>query len=356
MVAPAEISAAYSAVEMQATLAVTPDTRCVDDECIAAQAFRTQVQHVAERVSDGAYRLAFESNLPAPSFLVTVPGKDDIGTLSSAAGSIVVFDGLRSLQPQEALLAFLIAREMGHVLARHHEENSATSIGISIAVSLLFPMANILRGAEAAYATAATTASLASTAVSMAGSRIVRGIYRAEQQREADIYALTILAHAGWTAFEVAEALQATMPLIIGEGWMAELRESKRWLDQVAVGPPLPPAPIPAVLPAPVEPEPMTVGQFSALLDVGGDSHEQAWGAVWRQGEWRGDLACKPLAPADTVVRRAIVRVAKPCAARGKQLAASCVKKKTAVAGKTRKSAVRLQNLRRKPPRQSPSR
>lgn len=271
-IASSEVGTAYSEVEMQARLALTPETRCEEDDCIATQAFRTRVERLGERVGDGAYRLAFERDLPVPSFLVTVPGKDDIGTLSNASGSIVVFDGLRGLRLSDALLAFLIAREMGHVLARHHEENSATSIGISVAVSLLFPMTNILRGVEAAYATAATTASLASTAVSFAGSRIVRGLYRAEQQREADVYALAILGHAGWSPYEVSAALHAATPLLIGEGWMAELRETMLWLEQVAIGPPYPPPPeaeAPLVLtPLPLEEIPLVELVFVDLTRV----------------------------------------------------------------------------------------
>lgn len=306
---PADLGAAYSEFELRAKLAVTPDARCDDDECIAVQAFRTQVRDVGQRISDGAYSFAFESNLQVPSFLITVPGKNDIGTISSATGEIVVFDGLHSLRPQDPLLAFLIAREMGHILAGHHVENSGISIGVSIAVSLIFPVANLLRGVE--VAAAATTTSLASTAVSMAGSRIIRNHYRSEQQREANELALSILTHAGWSAFDVAEALQAAMPLVIGEGWMAELRESRHWLDQIAVGPPLPPAPPVTALPTPVE-EPIAVEarsleQFAAQLEAGGDPHESVWRAIRRQGEPLDEEACVPLRMEDSLALRLII-------------------------------------------------
>lgn len=241
MVAPSEIGAAYSEVEMQARLALTPDVRCEAHACASIEDFRTRVRRIGERMTDAAYQLAFELDLQTPvSFNVGIPGKDDIGTLSSATGNIIVFDGLRALEPADAVLAFLIAREMGHVLARHHDENSATSIGVSIAVAVLFPVTNVLRGVEAAYATA-TAASLASTAVSMAGSHIVRGMYKSEQQREADVLALRILAYTAWTPQEIAAGLAALLPRLEEVGWMAELLESKRWLDPIAMGPPLPP-------------------------------------------------------------------------------------------------------------------
>lgn len=342
---PGEIGAAYSELEMRAKLAVTPDSRCEDDECIAAQAFRTRVLEIGQRVSDGAYSLAFESNLQLPNFLITVPGKNDIGTLSSGTGSIVVFDGLRSLRPQDPLLAFLIAREMAHIMAGHHEDNSYISLGISIAVSLLFPVANVLRGVEVAASSAIATSSLASTAVSMAGSRIVRGLYKADQQRKADTLALDILAHAGWTAFEVAEALQASMPLVIGEGWMAELRESRHWLDHVAVGPPLPGVPDIPLLPtqaeapasAPAADEEVSVQSFEVLLAHRPEAHEQDWGLLWRQGEWRSELTCRLLPQVEPEAGESfdepeepVVKKAAPACSPKARAAKRCVVKKVA--------------------------
>lgn len=241
IVAPSEVGAAYSEVELQARLVLTPDVSCEAHGCASVDEFRARVRHIAERVTDAAYQLAFELDIQTPvSFNVDVPGKDDIGTLSSATGNIIVFDGLRELDLPDAALAFLVAREMGHVLARHHDENSATSIGISIAVAVMFPMANVLRGVEAAYATA-TTASLASTAVSMAGSRIVRGLYKSEQQQEADVLALRILGFTDWTAHEVANDLAPALSRLGSEGWLAELQASQAWLETYAQGPPVPP-------------------------------------------------------------------------------------------------------------------
>ena len=241
MIAPTEVGVAYSEVEAQARLALTPDVNCQETDCASIDAFRVQVLQIGERLDKAAYKLALELNLPPPHFNVTVPGKHDIGTLSTASGSIIVFDGLHEFEFQEPALAFLIAREMGHVLSRHHEENSATNLSISLVVGLFFPVAHLIRGAEAAYAAASTT-SLASSAASFAGSRIVKGLYRSDQQREADAMALRILAYADWTPFDVANALQMALPRLSGEGWVSELIESKLWLDQITIGPQLKPA------------------------------------------------------------------------------------------------------------------
>lgn len=237
VVAPNEVGVVYSEVETQARLVVTPDAACVEMDCAAEAAFRLRVALLAERLQKGAYKVAVESNLTPARFSVSVPGKDDIGTLSTAAGNILVFDGLREFSFPDAALGFLIAREMGHVLARHHEENSATSLSVSVAVALLFPMAQVLRSAETAYTAATATTSLLGSAASFAGARIVKGLYRADQRQEADVLALRILMQSGWTAFEVAHTLDAAMPRFSTVAWMLELQESKRWLDQMAIGP-----------------------------------------------------------------------------------------------------------------------
>ena len=261
--APQELGVVYSEVEMQTRLVLTPEALCEEDDCIATQEFRTRLLEIGEQVIDASYSLAFERDMSAPSFLISVPPKDDIGTLSSATGEIVIFGGVRNLRLSNAALAFLMAREIGHVLARHHDENAATSIGVSIAVSILFPMTNILRGAEVAYAALATT-SLASTAVSFAGTRILRGLYRADQLSEANAYALEIITLAGWTPHEVSAGLHAAVPLLIGEGWISELRDTIAWLDQSVAGPPyMPLAPEPTAAPPLVVLPPLAVEEMA---------------------------------------------------------------------------------------------
>jgi predicted Zn-dependent protease len=238
MVAPGDVGVLYSAVEMQAKLAFIPDVTCEEAGCDAAQAFRNTVQKLTGQLGKGVAQLVAETQLQLPEFNVSVASKDDIGTLSSASGNIIIFAGLQPLEFPEPLLAFLIAREMGHILAKHHEENSATSIGISVAVALLFPVTNLLRGAQAAYVATTTSSSLASSALSFAGSRMVKGLYESDQQHEADMYALRIMAYAGWTSYEVAAALYAVSSRITGAGWMAELQESKNRIDLLTLGPP----------------------------------------------------------------------------------------------------------------------
>lgn len=237
LVAPREIGIVYSEVETQARLAIAPTETCHYFDCQMPAAFRQRVLKLGHQLEPAAYKLALEMNLTPPRFDIVVPGKNDIGSLSTAAGGIILFDGLRQFDFDDPALAFLIAREMGHILAQHHEENSATSLSISVAFALLFPVAQMMRSAEAAYAAAASTTSLASSAASFAGATIVKGIYRSDQQQEADILALRILAHGGWSSFEVAQALELSMPLLGHEGWMGELQLTKRWVDRMTFGP-----------------------------------------------------------------------------------------------------------------------
>ncbi len=266
LVVPSDVGALYSDVEMQAKLAFVPEApSCQPLDCTATDEFRGQVRRLTERLMPAAMQLASEEKTGIPRMTVNVPGKRDIGTMSSASGSIVVFDGLRLLELSDPALAFVIAREMGHVIGKHHEENTATGLAVSVTVALLFPLAGVLQGVEAAY----TASTLASTATSFAGARVVRVFYEEDQRREADAYALTILTHAGWSTREVAHAVREAAPRYVGDGWLAEMRDSQRWLDGIA-----PPSQVDAVEQspatiaepaAPVMPEPVVVPSTASI-------------------------------------------------------------------------------------------
>lgn len=240
MVAPNGVGTVYSEVELQAQLALASDAAsCSGDACAERAAFWRQVHRVGTRLSQSAYREYPELKKRVYNFYFSVPPKDEIGTLSSASGSVVVLDGVRGLAAEEPALAFILAREMGHVIAEHHEENSATSLLVSAAAALLLPMANLIRGAAAAIpATAATGA--ATTAASVAGSRAIKSLYRPEQNREADAIGLALAVQAGYRVEEVAAAMAALAPRLKDEGWMGELLASAGYLDAVVAGPPTP--------------------------------------------------------------------------------------------------------------------
>jgi Zn-dependent protease with chaperone function len=262
VVAPGEIGAVYSEVEVQTRLAFTPDASCEPD-CAAADAFREQVWALAQRLDVAARAFGRERGQSVPAFNVSVPGKDDIGTLSSAAGNLIVFDGVRQMALPAPALAFLIAREMGHVVSLHHEENTATGLAVSLAIAIAFPVVGLIQGAQAAYAATTLPMTLASSVASFAGSRVMRALYKQDQRREADEYALQILMRAGWSPYAVAAALHEASPHIGEDGWMGQLRDSQAWLALIVTGPQ---PPTPAELAATTNPAPATPAVAAASI------------------------------------------------------------------------------------------
>lgn len=239
-VAPRQLGEAYSQAELRTMLAFTADSQCIGEACASAANFRRQVQQLGAAMLKPAREISRELGRPVPNFIFLVPAKDQVGTLSSAAGTIVVFDGLRQLDLNEVALAYLIAREMGHVISEHHEEDSAISMATSVAVALAMPMAAVLRGAAFTFSALTSSSVLGtatSTAASMAGARAVKSIYRPDQLREADVIALKIMNHAGWSAMDVAAALQQASDKLVDEGWTGELLASKVRLESMSAGP-----------------------------------------------------------------------------------------------------------------------
>lgn len=245
LVAPDGVGAVYSEIDLRTRLALTAERSCAENVCETATAFRRQVEAVGADLARAAQEAYPELSQRVPRFEFVVPAKEQVGTLSNASGTVVVLDGLSELALDDAALAFVIAREMGHVIGRHHDENSAMSIIASIVAQLVFPVANILRGAAAAIPMTTTTA-LTATAASMVGSRVLRAVNRPDQLDEADAIALRLLTHSGRNLEEVGRSVdKAALKLaIIGEeGWILEFMQSKARLDQLGCGQPALPLP-----------------------------------------------------------------------------------------------------------------
>jgi predicted Zn-dependent protease len=129
----------------------------------------------------------------------------------------------------DAVLAFVLAREMCHVIAGHHDENVAASILVAVAAQILFPALNIgglFAGGAAAAGSAAGATALTSGA-SFLGSRALRATYRPTQVREAEVMSLKLLNAAGWEGDEVSDKLESLRTSLSEEtSWTRELRES----------------------------------------------------------------------------------------------------------------------------------
>ncbi len=244
-------SAVYSEFDMHLQLVIAANAAsCRDEECAADRAFDRRILALGQRLADVAYRQHADLFLRFPRFEFIVADKADAGAASSAGGTVVIYRGVRRLDLDDAALAFVLAREMSHVIAGHHDENVATSVLVAVVAQILLPVLNIARGAAAAFSssaasTAATTAAgsaLTTTAVasaaSFAGSRALRASERPQQVREAETMAMKLLDVAGWEGREVSDQLQALRPSLPDEpAWTVELRESAERIASLMQGP-----------------------------------------------------------------------------------------------------------------------
>ena len=257
LLAPAAMqgfSAVYSEFDLHLQLVTATDAAsCSEAECAADRAFDRRILALGRRLADVAYRRHAELYLRFPRFEFVVADKADAGAASSAGGTVVIYRGVRRLDLDDAALAFVLAREMSHVIGRHHDENVTTSILVAVAAQIPLPVLNIARGAAAAFsssaattaatttvATSAVTTTAMASAASFAGSRVLRASDRPQQVREAEVMAMKLLAAAGWDGREVSEQLQALRPALPGEpAWVEELRESAHSVVSLSREPPL---------------------------------------------------------------------------------------------------------------------
>lgn len=250
-------SAVYSEFDMHLQLVTATNApSCVEADCVADRAFDQRILALGRRLADVAYRQHADLHLRFPRFEFVIADKADPGAASSAAGTVVVFRGVRRLGLDDAALAFILAREMGHVIAGHHDENVATSVLVAVAAQILLPVLNLGALFSSGAATTATTAaattaagSVATTtavasAASFAGSRVLRASERPQQMLEAETLALELTTAAGWEGREVSDQLQALKPALGDEpAWTVELRQSTRRVASLMQGPPLADAP-----------------------------------------------------------------------------------------------------------------
>jgi Zn-dependent protease with chaperone function len=239
LLAPAPLqnfSSVYSEFDMRLQLVTAADApACTEAECDADRAFDQRILLLGQRLAEAAYRQYPDLESRFPHFEFIVADKTDPGAASSAAGTVVIYRGVRRLNLDDAALAFVLAREMSQVIGSHHEENVTSSFLVSIAAQILLPVLNFARGAAAAVssgaaATAASTAMSTTAMVSVAsyaGARALRASYRPEQLREAEIIGMKLMLAAGWDAREVRDQLQSLRPALPDDpAWIEELRES----------------------------------------------------------------------------------------------------------------------------------
>lgn len=230
MTAPASVSAVYSEIDMKLSLVTEGDTdsTCIE-ECKLDHAFEQRILGLGTRLAHTAFETYPELPQRFDKFKFVIAEKANPGSTSSAAGTVAIFRGVQKLQPSEEVLAFLIAREMGYVIGRHHDEKTATSILFSILGSVFIPGISFFSGSAVMAQTAATTATsttIASAAASFIGSKITMESYKLDQLREADAIALILLGKLGWSKNDIADALVAGTRIMGNDNWSNDLRAS----------------------------------------------------------------------------------------------------------------------------------
>lgn len=213
---PAPLSAVYSDVNMQLKLVTIPDelNRCTGTGWSAPGGIEERVARLGPALAEATFRLYPETRGRIERFDFLIADKAEPGTLSNSSGRIVILRPVDALAPNDPALAFVMAREIGHVVAMHHDENTAASLIVSGLAQIFLPAANVARlisriflsGTAAASASASAAASASVTATSFLGSQAVVTAYQPKQRDESDAVAMNLVAQLGYDAPAVAVA------------------------------------------------------------------------------------------------------------------------------------------------------
>jgi len=213
-----QILALPSVQAVHANLSFALSTGCASDCGVAGTGFAGRVAAIGNRLEAVARDVAPDLFRRIGKFQIGVNDAIGMRTGSSAGGRIALGSALAELEPTDVVIAFLVAREMAHVIARHAEEDSGASIVFSV-LGMLLP------GVNAIARFVATTA----------GSSALTGSWAEQQQREADEIAMVLLGRAGMPASLVALELEvgiarARLP---ADEWGSRYLESAQRADAI---------------------------------------------------------------------------------------------------------------------------
>ena len=151
--------------------------------------FNAQVKRIGAELEAAVRGMSPELFGRIDAFRISVDPDLGATTGSSADGRVVLGSALARLASEDDVTAFLIAREMAHIIARHDEEDSGARVFFSI-ITALIPGAAIAR-----------------FAISALGSSALVHSWAEKQRREADEIALALLERTGRPAARIAAAL-----------------------------------------------------------------------------------------------------------------------------------------------------
>jgi hypothetical protein len=149
-------------------------------------AFEAQVKRIAAGLQVSARGLYPDAVKRIGNFDVYIADSESLSTMSSGTGRIAINAGFAKLNPTDDWLAFVIAREMAHVVAGHHDNNSGASLAVSVLMNFVVPGSGLIK-----------------SAISFAGSQIASASGRDKQIKEADELAIKLLEGAGYTSRSV---------------------------------------------------------------------------------------------------------------------------------------------------------
>ena len=239
LAAPTAVSEVYSQANLQVMLATTATApECVDAECEQRARFDVRVAQVGAEVAIAAYQAHPELSERVPALSFTVVDKTEPGTGSTASGHIVVLRPVSGIVRSDDALSFVLAREVGHVVAQHHEQNTGTSLVISLLATVVAPVVNVAKMLAVVYsgATSAAAASASLTAASFASSKAIIESYRPRQREEADAIALNLVEKLGFDARSVTAGFDEDELKAPQTRWMRDLSASVSKLADVQVG------------------------------------------------------------------------------------------------------------------------
>ena len=234
LAAPSLVSTVYSDTNLRVMLALSPNIEgeCEEFACLDRTFFDGRVTSIGANIAQAAFVAYPQLAGRIAGFEFVVEDKADPATASTARGLVVVTRGARAIASSDETLSFLIAREIGHVVAQHHEERTGTSIVMSALSAIFLPVANVAKiigtlfsGSSLASA-ASTTASASVTAASFAGSRVLAEAYRPRQREEADDIAMRLLEARGYDFQAIAQGFSRQDLRTSPTRWLGDLRES----------------------------------------------------------------------------------------------------------------------------------
>ena len=211
-------STLYSSLDLSLTLSAQPTIAdsCVGIQCQVDKGFERQVVRLGNRLAASAYAAYPDLKERVPKFSFIVAEKIDGGSSSDASGTIVIYRGVRNAPVDEEALAYLIAEEMAHVIARHHDEKSAATVISSLVAQVLLAPANLAGG----------VALIASTIATAIGKDLITTDNVPEQREEADTIALDLLSKQGWSQTEIADSLLDYSNRLGESLWSAEVKRT----------------------------------------------------------------------------------------------------------------------------------